>query len=45
MNQKSKMKYSMPTPRPPGVRRADDFEEQIVKHVTTCTHIALYIGI
>jgi hypothetical protein len=25
----------MPTPRPPGVRRADDNEEQIVQHVTS----------
>jgi hypothetical protein len=37
-------RFSMATPRPLGVRRADDNEEQIVKRVTSCTHGALFIG-
>lgn len=28
----------MPTPRPPGVRRANVFEEQFVLHVTSAVH-------
>ena len=33
----------MPTPRPPGVRRADDLKKQIVQRLTPCPRFAPWI--